>query len=92
MPESWDPDDDDWGASGEFKRVLRQFDQLITIIDTFDSRLKDLSLTMKDFQFALIQLFEKYPDLLEDSPEGKKLMEASKKVSKFDLSKWIPNK
>ena len=88
MGEFWDPDDDDWDASAEFKDVVKQFTQLQKVTEIHQAHFADFALTMKDFQFALIQLFKKYPKLLKDSPEGQKLMEASKKVSDIDWTKW----
>ena len=89
VPESWDPEDDDWDVSSEFQDVIKQFRQLQEVTEIHQAHFADFALTMKDFQFALIQLFKKYPQLLKDSPEGQKLMEASQKVSNLDFSKWF---
>lgn len=92
MGEFWNPDDDEWDASSEFHDVIKQFRQLQKVTEIHQAHFADFAMTMKDFQFALVQLFKKYPELLKDSPEGKKLMEASEKVSGFDMSKWMSSK
>ena len=88
MPDFWNPDDDEWDASSEFQDVIKQFRQLQKVTKIHQAHFSDFAVTMKDFQFALIQLFEKYPKLLTDSPEGQKLMEASKKVSDINWKQW----
>lgn len=87
MGNDWDPDNE-WDESEEFHKVLKSFTELQQNLSTFSLRITDLNLTMEDFQFALVELFRKFPDLIENSPEGQKLVEASKKVSDIDWSKW----
>lgn len=86
MSDSWD--DPDWEASEQFNMVLREFYVLNNSIQAFDSHFKELNIVMKDFLFALTKLFERYPNLLEECPEGRKLMEASEKVANIDWSKF----
>ena len=91
MPWEDEEYDNDWEDSDEFRKVVRNFYSLSEVVQRFNSQMSELNVVMRDFQFALVKLYERYPDLLENSPEGQKLFDASKKLSEFDWSSiWKP--
>lgn len=81
--EEWE--ENDWKDSEEFTRVVKHFHALNIAVDKFAQAMTELNVIMKDFHFALILLYKRYPELLENSPEGKALVEASKKLANFDV-------
>ena len=88
----WDnefEDEEEWQHSEEFRRVVKNFYSLNQVITKFSGHVAELNSIMKDFQFALVQLYEKYPDMLDNSPEGKKLVEASQRLSNFDWKSFM---